>query len=281
MKSSGVYKASQGSKYGSPASHFQGDIVIIMSYASVERSAIMAGSLPMMRIAFPCERKVDAGEDTLNTSWHHATRVVWDEPKLAAGLVKLLNLKQPGLRVLDCSCGNAFPAVYLIKAGVDNLYMSDGSELVCQRARERLAQELGPDHHGVVDVRCVLWDNLAEEYGKHAFDVIIWRGNSLPYVGGDWSAPSASNASKAAIGYKRLHASAAGIFDALAPGGKLYVDCVPASAAKGGHQEAGIAPEKRRNESNSNGSSSSTRISGRASGAAQLLSTNMVTRSAR
>lgn len=218
-------------RYGSRGGHHVGDVVIVMAYADVPRADVVGGRAPGMRISFPFEAPADAAEDALNTSWHYSTRIVWDEPKLAKGLVDLLGLLRPGLRVLDCSCGNAFPAVYMVKAGV-KLSMCDGSGLAVKVAKERLAEQFGPSMGGA-DVRCLLWDQLADEYGENSFDVIIWRGNSLPYVGGDWNAPTSGDASKAALGYQRLASSARAIFKTLAPGGTLYLDCVPATAAQG------------------------------------------------
>lgn len=218
-------------RYGSRAGHAVGNVIIVMAYADVPRVDVVGGRAPAMRISFPFEAPADAAEDALNTSWHYSTRIVWNEPKLAKGVVDVLGLLRPGLRVLDCSCGNAFPALHMVKMGV-KLTMCDGSGLAVKVAKERLAEQFGPTMGGA-DVRCLLWDQLADTFGENSFDVIIWRGNSLPYVGGDWNAPTSGDASKAAIGYQRLVTSAKAIYKTLAPGGTLYLDCVPATAEKG------------------------------------------------
>lgn len=58
-------------------------------------------------------------------------KIVGDEPKLIKRLVEVLALMRPGLRVLDCACGNAFPVLYIVKMGV-KLTRCDGSPLVVE-----------------------------------------------------------------------------------------------------------------------------------------------------
>lgn len=164
-------------KYGSRSGHNTGDVIIVMAYNEVPRIDIIGGKAPMMRISFPFEAPVDAAEDSLNLSWHYSTRIVWDEKKLAKGVIDTLGLLRPGLRVLDASCGNAFPAYHMVKMGA-KLTMVDGSPLAVKIAKQRLAEHFGPDLGGT-EVRCLLWDQLADVYGENSFDVVIWRGKLL------------------------------------------------------------------------------------------------------
>lgn len=62
------------SKNASRAGHFKGDIVIAMSYGMVPRKALMTGAVPMMKIAFPCEKMVDESQEPLNTDAHGVGR---------------------------------------------------------------------------------------------------------------------------------------------------------------------------------------------------------------
>lgn len=209
--------------YGSRPGYHKGDIIIVMAYAEVQYVALSAGSVPTMRIAFPEEKANPPENSVKRTNKSCSEKDLSNESAFAARLIEVLDLKRPDLRILDCSCGNVFPGTYLLKAGI-NLQMSDSSETACQRTRDRLAE----GNCSGVDVRCVRWGNLVDEYGPEAFDVLFWRASSLPYKTNDWSAlPCDDNST----GYHQLQTAIESLFDVLAPNGKLYVDCVPPSFA--------------------------------------------------
>lgn len=100
--------------------------------------------------------------------------------------------------MLDCSCGNAVRAYHVLKMS-GKLTLDCGSLLAVKLAKQRLAEHFGL-YIGGVNVRYLLWDQMADGDGENSFDVISWRGNSLPYPGGDWNAPTSGGASKVALG---------------------------------------------------------------------------------
>lgn len=225
----GIYIHSKQHSTDTICGHNVGDVIIVMRYGLLPRRDVQNGTMPPLRLCFPFEAPVDSGAKTLNDAWLWSTLVLWDEDRLAKGLINLLKLRTPGRRTLDCSCGNAFPGAKLAAMGI-TLEMSDGSEEAVKEAKSRFTASTGSTPHEK-NIRCVKWDRLAEEYGREVFDVIMLRGNSLPYVAGSWSAPSFDDGFNAEDGFQKLEDSLRGVYDTLAPGGILLVDCVMHTAS--------------------------------------------------
>lgn len=201
-----------------------GDVLIVMYYPLFPMTDVAKGNVPAMRLCFPEEQPVDRGAPSLNDGWLWATLTLWNETKLAESIVDMFKLRTGEVRALDCSCGNAFPGSVIKKMGID-IAMSDGSDLAVEEAKKRITAATGVQPKPK-DVRCVLWDNLTSEYGTETYDVLMIRGNSLPYVAGAWSAPSYTKDSGSVEGYKKLIVSLREVYKTLDVGGVLYVDCV-------------------------------------------------------
>ncbi|CAM9715990.1 unnamed protein product [Chrysoparadoxa australica] len=209
-----------------------GDVIIVMSYESVE----FPSPPKKMTITFPEEQpdtskapvKPDTAGAVLSSAWQLHTKLLWEGPALGQGLCDALELTKmvegrlP--RVLDCSCGAGFPGIELKELGVD-VTLSDGSPDMVKAAKELAETVLGPEHS--VDIRCCTWEELPATFEKESFDIILWRGNSMPYVCGAWTDPSGSNGQTGRDGYMALGRSAKAIFGMLVPGGRVYVDCAP------------------------------------------------------
>lgn len=204
---------------GALPGHFLGDIVIVMCYSSMLRSRVCAGDIPPIKIAFPFEGRAESGSgEEVASLGALAADVFWDQKRLAEGLVSLLDLGKPGLRVLDCSAASFAPAVRFARRGVQ-ICIARGDSVVAKRCRDELIKVCGPDHG--VQVRCLNFEGLRDEYGTDAFDVIIARG--------DVFAHDAGQSELSRDGYVRMCAHGRCLFDLLAPSGRLYVDCLPLS----------------------------------------------------
>jgi|UniRef100_A0A7S4FT39 SAM-dependent methyltransferase len=167
----------------------------------------------------------DDAAKSLARTWDIANKVVWCPAALPRGLSDLLQLEggERPLRILDCACGSGFPGVELRGMGLD-VSLCDGSEDMTDMAKAKAVNHLGRDHG--MDIRTCTWDQLPEVWGKEVFDVVLWRGNSMPYVCDAWTNPSASVANETREAYSRLVESAKAVYDVLVPGGRLYCDCI-------------------------------------------------------
>jgi len=143
----------------SRAGHTKGDIVIAMSYGTILRRDLVVGrNIPAMKIAFPFEKAVVTADKKTTSNFktiekmNSCVETSWalEQHEYLDWLIQLLDLKRPGLKVLDCSGGT----FNLCEAGVDITVPT-----------------VSPDAAHTL----TFLDVLSRQYGPHAFDVVVSR----------------------------------------------------------------------------------------------------------
>ncbi len=118
-------------------------------------------------------------------------------------------------RVLDASCGVGFPAIDLSKLGYD-VFCSDGSGEMLNMFDKNAARE------GVkIESKKIFWQDLSKQFGEE-FDLVMCRGNSLPYVV-SWHNEK-PNLKKAPA---EIEESIRNFYSVLKPDGICYIDLSP------------------------------------------------------
>lgn len=98
--------------------------------------------------------------------------------EFAASFEDVLELVPPNAHVLDCSCGTGQLAVGLAGLGMQ-VVATDASEAMVRRAAE-----LAEQFHAPVRTLRAEWEELADHFDDHAFDMVFCVGNSLHHAAG-------------------------------------------------------------------------------------------------
>eukprot|EP00747_Dinoflagellata_sp_TGD_P156567 gnl/TRDRNA2_/TRDRNA2_177676_c0_seq3.p1 gnl/TRDRNA2_/TRDRNA2_177676_c0~~gnl/TRDRNA2_/TRDRNA2_177676_c0_seq3.p1 ORF type:complete len:1170 (-),score=240.73 gnl/TRDRNA2_/TRDRNA2_177676_c0_seq3:112-3297(-) len=168
---------------------------------------------------------------TLSSYWKMITPAMWDLPALAKDLVALIAAKFPqkkleDIRILHASCGAGDLCYEMMKLGA-NLDMSDASQSML-RLNEKVGRLRYPEQAARVAPAgnnrrfCAKWGQLKDTCGLDAYDVILIRGNSTPYVNGTWDRYKDEHDECATI--QEMVKSLSSVHSVLAAGGMLYLD---------------------------------------------------------
>ncbi|MBU1120531.1 class I SAM-dependent methyltransferase [Candidatus Micrarchaeota archaeon] len=148
--------------------------------------------------------------------WDTCIKFIYTEEYIS-GLNEFLK-ENNAKRILDCSCGTGFPAIELKKSGF-NIVCSDSSASMLKKFHRNCVKE------GVeIESFKLDWRELNKKFDKE-FDLVLCRGNSLPYVvswdDGELNIAEARNA---------LIESIKSMFNVLNEKGILYIDVPPREA---------------------------------------------------
>ena len=160
--------------------------------------------------------KESDSEKLLINNWQLGCQLLWDKEELVAGLSAFMRENHVET-VLDASGGNGFPAIELRRQGW-NIAYNDLNALM----KEQVEAEIQRDDDFLASMPCtqVSWEHLDSVIPPDSYDMILCRGNSLPYAA-SWSVNQICDSDKAkAIIQKALTQ----FFQVLRPGGVLLVD---------------------------------------------------------
>ena len=155
-------------------------------------------------------------EELLAENWRLACQLLWNQEELVSGLSALMT-ENHVKTVLDASGGNGFPAIELRRQGW-NISYNDYNAFMKQKVEAKIKG----DDEFLASMPCtqVSWENLDQVMAHNSYDMVMCRGNSLPYAT-SWSVNQSCDPEKAkAIIQKAL----AQFFQILRPGGVLLVD---------------------------------------------------------
>lgn len=142
-----------------------------------------------------------------NEAWEYCVDFFYDK-RYVNSLENLLKEKQVS-SILDCSCGTGFPSLELKKRGFD-ITCSDGDKEMLKIFEENMKkQEIEVPHYNI------RWQELGEKF-ENKFDLVMCRGNSLPYAN-SWSKKGSTKLEDIEIAIKNF-------YDCVKPNGYLYVD---------------------------------------------------------
>lgn len=160
--------------------------------------------------------KESDSEQLLANNWRLGCQLLWDEEELVAGFSAFMRENHVE-RVLDVSGGNGFPTIELRRKGWNIAYNDANSVMKAQ-----VEAQIKDDADFVASMPCtqVSWEQLDSVIVPDSYDMIMCRGNSLPYAA-SWSVNKICEPEQTkAILQKAL----AQFFKALRPGGVLLVD---------------------------------------------------------
>lgn len=149
--------------------------------------------------------------------WKLGCQLLWNEAELIAGLEAFMRENHIET-VLDVSGGNGFPAIELRRRGW-NIAYNDGNAQMKQQVETQIKAE---DKEFLAAMPCTQssWQELDKVIPPDSYDMLMCRGNSLPYAI-SWSvnqlcAPEEATKiiKQALINFKKI----------LRPGGVLLVD---------------------------------------------------------
>ncbi len=152
----------------------------------------------------------------LANHWKLGCELLWDKKELVAGLSALMQENHVET-VLDASGGNGFPAIELRRQGW-NIAYNDCNIFM----KEQVETEIKGDDDFVVTMPRTLlsWEELDTAISPDSYDMIMCRGNSLPYAS-SWSVNQTCDTDRAK---EVIQNALAQFFKILSPGGVLLVD---------------------------------------------------------
>lgn len=171
-------------------------------------SSVPAGASQPAAIASTTTDSATRSSPDIGVIWDLCLTVEYDRDQLIRGLTAWLG-DANSLEILDCACGNGFPALDLHRLGYQ-VTCTDASAMMLQRFR-RNAVAAGFDLAPLQ----ASWEELQSLY-PNRFDVVLCRGSSLIYAG-TWDSESDPDPSA-------LENSIRSMVGCLRPSGRLYVD---------------------------------------------------------
>jgi SAM-dependent methyltransferase len=118
-------------------------------------------------------------------------------------------------RILDSSAGGGFPAIHL---------RADGYDVDCMDLMQDeidVFQEKAKENNVSGEINKIAWKEIPENYEKENFNFILCRGNSFIYADGGWNESQQVEKQKSLSSYGETLRI---FYDALKPGGYLYID---------------------------------------------------------
>lgn len=115
--------------------------------------------------------------------------------------------------ILDAGCGSGFPALDLIEKGYRVVCVDKSSEMIRQIGLN--AQKRGIS----IEAYNLKWQDVANHFENHLFDLVYCRGNSLIYAASweqNWVVPDRSR--------EEITKSLQNFYHVLKPNGMLYLD---------------------------------------------------------
>ena len=155
-------------------------------------------------------------EQLLAENWRLSCQLLWNQEELVAGLSALMKENHVET-VLDASGGNGFPAIELRRQGWDISY-NDYNAFMKQQVEAKIKG--GDEFLASMPCTQVSWENLDQVMAPNSYDMVMCRGNSLPYAT-SWSVNQSCDPKKAEIIIQKALAQ---FLQILRPGGVLLVD---------------------------------------------------------
>ena len=156
------------------------------------------------------------GGKLLANHWKLGCELLWDKEELVAGLSALMRENHVET-VLDVSGGNGFPAIELRRQGWNIAYNDSDSFM-----KEQVEAEIKGSNDFVATMPRTLlsWEELDSAITPDSYNMIMCRGNSLPYAS-SWSVNQSCDSDRAK---EVIQNALAQFFKILSPGGLLLVD---------------------------------------------------------
>lgn len=153
--------------------------------------------------------------------WETTVQLLWNIPDVVNGLERALEL-ETGMKILDASCGTGDLAIELVKRGY-HVQCSDADLSMLSRSEEKRKQiEEKLRKNITIDKKALEWKNLPQRK-RQKYDIVIIRGNSLPYVC-SWSNEEQHGAFDAEAADRALIESFQGVRRILNTNGLFYFD---------------------------------------------------------
>ena len=152
--------------------------------------------------------------------WETTVQLLWNIPELVVGLERTLQLGS-NMKILDASCGTGDLAIELARKGY-TVECSDADISMLLRSEEK--RKLLEEHSEniIIDEKATEWRNLLQRK-RQKYDVVIIRGNSLPYVC-SWSNEEHEAVFDVEAADRALLESFKGVRSILKTGGLFYFD---------------------------------------------------------
>ncbi|NER48858.1 MAG: aspartate 1-decarboxylase [Symploca sp. SIO1A3] len=160
--------------------------------------------------------KKSESEQLLAKNWQLGCQLLWNQAEIVVGLSAFMR-ENHVKTVLDVSGGNGFPALELRRQGWDIAYNDYNAFMKGQVE----AQIKGKDDF-LASMPCtqLSWEQLDQAIAPSSYDMILCRGNSLPYAT-SWSVNQICEPEKAKVIIQKALEQ---FFQVLSPGGVLLVD---------------------------------------------------------
>ncbi len=156
-------------------------------------------------------------EQLLANQWRLGCQLLWNQEELVTGLSAFMRENHVE-KVLDVSGGNGFPTIELRRKGWDIAY-NDFNALMKEQVEAQIKTE-NDDFLASMPCTQVSWEHLDDVIAPDSYDMLMCRGNSLPYAA-SWSVNQVCDSEKAQVIIQKALAQ---FFKALRPGGVLLVD---------------------------------------------------------
>lgn len=155
-------------------------------------------------------------EQLLVENWRLGCQLLWNQDELVAGLSAFMRENHVET-ILDASGGNGFPAIELRRQGWDIAYNDANAAMKAQ-----VEAKIKGNDQFLASMPCtqILWQNLDTAITPDSYDLVMCRGNSLPYAT-SWSVNQSCDPDKAKIVIEKALAQ---FFKILRPGGSLLID---------------------------------------------------------
>ena len=155
-------------------------------------------------------------EQLLANYWRLGCQLLWNQEELVAGLSAFMRENHIE-SVVDVSGGNGFPAIELRRKGWDIAYNDYNAFM-----KEQVEAQIFKNDDFVASMPCtqVDWEHLDSVIVPGSYDMVMCRGNSLPYAV-SWSVNQICDPEKAKVIIQKALAQ---FFKVLRPGGVLLVD---------------------------------------------------------
>ncbi len=160
--------------------------------------------------------KKSDSEQLLANNWKLGCKLLWDQEELVAGLSAFMRENHVET-VLDVSGGNGFPTIELRRKGWDIAYNDSNGFM-----KQQVEAEIKGSGDFVASMPCtqISWEQLDRVIAPDFYDMIMCRGNSLPYAA-SWSVNQICDPEKAQV---IIQNALAQFLKVLRPGGVLLLD---------------------------------------------------------
>lgn len=155
-------------------------------------------------------------QQLLINNWQLGCQLLWNEDELVTGFSDFMRENHVE-RVLDVSGGNGFPSIKLRHQGWDIAY-NDANAAMKAQVKEQIKDQT--DFVASMTCTQAYWQQLDNSVTPDSYDMLMCRGNSLPYAT-SWLVDQACDPEHTIAVIQQALAQ---FFKALRPGGVLLID---------------------------------------------------------